>query len=82
MKLAYPITTEKAMGFIESKNTVCFVVDKKATKPQIRDEVEKTYSEKVLKVNTLNTSKGLKKAFVTFKKPGAAADVAAKLKVV
>ena len=72
-----PIITEKSMsGNQESVYT--FKVDKRATKTQIKNEIERQFGVKVLNVNTLNTkpkarrvgrytgnSKTYKKAIVT-----------------
>lgn len=72
-----PVITEKSMsGNQESVYT--FKVDKKATKTQIKSEIERQFGVKVLNVNTLNTkpkarrvgrytgnSKTYKKAIVT-----------------
>ena len=49
-----PVITEKSMsGNQESVYT--FKVDKKATKTQIKSEIERQFGVKVLNVNTLNT---------------------------
>ncbi len=82
MKILYPMTTEKAMAGIERENSITFAVEKTATKTEVKAEVEKSFGEKVSKVNTIVTPKGGKKAIVKFHKAGAAADVASKLKVV
>ena len=72
-----PVITEKSMsGNQESVYT--FKVDKKATKTQIKSEIERQFGVKVINVNTLNTkpkarrvgrytgnSKTYKKAIVT-----------------
>ncbi len=72
-----PVITEKSMsGNQESVYT--FKVDKKATKTQIKSEIERQFGVKVLNVNTLNTkpkarrvgrytgtSKTYKKAIIT-----------------
>ena len=72
-----PVITEKSMsGNQESVYT--FKVDKRATKTQIKSEIERQFGVKVLNVNTLNTkpkarrvgrytgnSKTYKKAIVT-----------------
>ena len=81
MVVLYPITTEKAVGMIERENKIAFIVEKGATKAQIREAVEREYEVKVESVNTLITFDGKKKAFVKLK-PGFSADeVAAKLKI-
>jgi len=79
--LLYPITTEKAIGMIELENKIVFVIDKRATKKDVKDAVEKTFSVKVEKINTLITPKGDKRAYVKLKQGFKADDVAAKLKI-
>jgi len=80
--LQYPVTNEKAIGLIELKNTLTFVVNTQATKPEIKKEVEQLFEVKVASVNTLITPQGLKRAFVKLKDGFKADDVAAKLKIV
>ena len=50
----FPLTTESAMKKIEDNNTLVFIVDKRANKPQIQTAVKKLYDIDVAKVNTLN----------------------------
>lgn len=56
-----PVITEKATNLTE-QNKVVFRVAPKATKPQIKEAVEKLFDVKVTGVNTLVT-KGKKKIF-------------------
>ena len=56
-----PIVTEKAT-FASEDNKVIFKVRKTATKPQIKEAVEKLFDVKVLDVNTL-LRKGKRKTF-------------------
>jgi large subunit ribosomal protein L23 len=56
-----PIVTEKATIAAES-NKVVFKVSRTATKPQIKEAVEKLFEVKVTSVNTL-LRKGKKKSF-------------------
>lgn len=42
------------MKKIEDNNTLVFIVDKRANKPQIQSAVKKLYDIDVAKVNTLN----------------------------
>jgi large subunit ribosomal protein L23 len=51
-----PLITEKATAASE-KNQVVFEVAKSATKPQIKEAVEKLFDVKVKRVNTLNTKR-------------------------
>ncbi len=78
----HPITTEKAIGLVELQNTIQFVVESGSTKPEIKKEVEGTFSVKVQSVNTYFTPKGEKRAYVKLKKGFKADDIAAKLKMV
>lgn len=48
--IKHPLTTESAMKKIEDTNTLVFVVDIKANKPQIRNAVKKLYNIDVSKV--------------------------------
>lgn len=80
--ILYPVTNEKAIGLIELQNTLTFVVETMATKPQIKKDVEDLFEVKVQSVNTLITPGGKKRAYVRLKKGFKADDVAAKLKIV
>lgn len=82
MILIAPIKTEKVIGKIEIENSLRFEVAFKATKKQVKDEVEKLFSVKVVSVKTLVTPKGRKHAIVRFAKEFKADDVATKLKMV
>jgi len=79
MAILYPVTTEKAIALIERRNTLTFIVEGRATKNELKAEVEREYAVKVHSVNTLNDMKGRKKAFVRLTKEFKADDVAAKL---
>ncbi len=79
--ILYPLTTEKGVSGIEARNEIVVVVSKDATKPLLRAEAEKMFGSKVARVRT-SISAGKKKAVLKFVKQGAAADVAAKLKII
>ncbi len=49
-----PVVSEKSYDLIEFRNTYTFEVDRRATKPQIREAVERIFDVKVLRVNTMN----------------------------
>jgi large subunit ribosomal protein L23 len=80
--ILYPVTNEKAVGLIENQNTLTFIVEGKATKPQIKKDIETLFAVKVASVNTLISPTGKKRAYVKLKKGFKADDVAAKLKIV
>jgi ribosomal protein L23 len=82
MILIAPVKTEKSIGKIEIENSLRFEVAFKATKKQIKDEVEKLFSVKVHSVKTLVTPEGRKHAVVRLAKEYKADDIATKLKMV
>ncbi|MCC7330972.1 MAG: 50S ribosomal protein L23 [Flavobacteriales bacterium] len=49
-----PIVTEKMTGLTEKHNRYGFIVNDKANKIQIKNEVEKRYSVTVESINTMN----------------------------
>ena len=75
------LTTEKAIRLLETENSVTFIVDRRASKNEIKREVERVFNVKVERVNTMITTKGKKKAIVKLTKEYKAMDVATKLGV-
>jgi large subunit ribosomal protein L23 len=51
-----PVVTEKSTIAREEENKYLFEVDRKATKIEIRDAVEKIFKVSVVDVNTINMS--------------------------
>ncbi len=49
-----PLVTEKATINTETSNQVCFEVDRRANKIQIKEAVETVFKKKVLSVQTMN----------------------------
>merc|ERR1712008_588796 len=78
----FPLTTESAMKKIEDNNTLVFIVDKRANKPQIKYAVKKLYDIDVSKVNTLIRPDGEKKAYVRLAPDYDALDVANKIGII
>ncbi|KPU63229.1 50S ribosomal protein L23 [Thermococcus argininiproducens] len=74
-----PVVTEKAISMVERENKLTFIVDKRATKPEIKKAVETIYDVKVEKVNIIITMKGEKKAYVKLKPEYSASEVAARI---
>jgi len=75
----YPLMTEVASRLLETENKLIFMVNLKASKPDIRKAVEELYDVGVEKVNVLITPRGEKKAFVKLHPDYKAVDVAIKL---
>jgi len=76
--IKYPLSTEKSIRLMESENTLIFIVDKKATRIDVKKSIEDAFNVKVTRVRTLIT-KGKKKAYVQFSNETPAIDVATKL---
>lgn len=77
--IKHPLSTEKSIRLMESENKLIFVVDRKATKPEIKKEIEELFKVKVTKVNTFISPKGDKRAYVQFDMETPAIDVATQL---
>lgn len=74
-----PHVTEKTLMLMEQNNVLTFIVDRRASKPQIKEAVEKMFEVKVVKVNTLITPRGEKKAYVKLAPEYSAVDIASRM---
>lgn len=77
--VSYPLSTEKSLRLLEAENKMVFIVNIKANKHMIKEDLEKTFKIKVNKVNVLITPGGIKKAYVKFSDETPAIDLATKL---
>ena len=77
--IKYPLATEKAVRMMEVENKLVLIVDRKATKNDIKKAIKKLLKVKVLKVSTLNTPDNRKKAYILLSSETPAIDVATKL---
>ena len=77
--IKYPLSTEKSIRLMESKNSLMFVVDIKANKIQIKKAIEELFEVKVSKVNTAIGPDAKKRAYVKFTEENPAIDVATQL---
>ena len=76
-----PHITEKTIALMEKNNVLTFIVDIRANKKQIKEAVERLYGVKVVKVSTLITPRGEKKAYVKLAPEYSAVDIAAAMGV-
>ena len=79
MIIKYPVSTEKSVKMIQTENKLIFVVDRAATKKEIKEEVERLFNAKVIAINTLTTPAAEKRAIVQFSDETPAIDIATKL---
>jgi large subunit ribosomal protein L23 len=77
--IKHPLATEKSIRLMEAENKLVFVVDKKATKQEIKKAIEQMFKAKVVSVNTHNAVTGEKRAYITFAKETPAIDIATSL---
>ena len=75
------LVTEKTFDLIERENKLVFIVDRLANKSQIKRAIEKIHNVKVIKINTLITATGEKKAFVKLHPDNSAQDISIDLGV-
>lgn len=77
--ISHPHLSEKSMTKVDEENTLVFIVDERSEKNQIQRAVEELFEVEVEKVNTQNTRKGRKKAYVKLSPEYEALDVATQL---
>jgi large subunit ribosomal protein L23 len=78
MILIKPLMTEKAVRMIEAENKITFIVDRRATRTEIKKEFESNFDTKVDSIN-INIIKNQKIALIRLKTENAAINVATKL---
>jgi len=81
MTIKHPLVTEKAMNDMDFENKLQFVVATDATKPEIRDAIQRQFDVGVESVNTQVTMDGQKKAVVTLSEDDDAQEVASRIGV-
>ncbi|MBU4501785.1 MAG: 50S ribosomal protein L23 [Nanoarchaeota archaeon] len=77
-----PLATEKAVRLMEAENKLIFIVDKKATRTEVKKAVEELFKVKVEKVNTLIDTKGRKKAYTKLSMETPAIDIATQMGII
>ena len=76
--ILHPYITEKTFELVETEKKICFIVERSASKSQIKDAIKTLYEQKSVAVNTARTIYG-KKAFVEFETVETARDLATKI---
>lgn len=82
--IKYPLITEAAFNKMDdvNENALVFIVDRRATKHEIKHAFETLYKVKVVKVNTLITPNGKKKAFIKLSPDYNALDLATEVGII
>ena len=76
------VFSEKSLKLLEEQNTLTLIVRREASKPLIKQAVEKMLGVKVVRVRTLITPRGEKKAYVRLSPEYNASEVATRLGLV
>jgi len=74
-----PVTSEKAVRLMEGQNILTLIVDNKSNKQKIKKSIQDLFKVTVIKINTLNTTKNEKKAYVKLSAKDNALDIGADL---
>jgi large subunit ribosomal protein L23Ae len=77
--LDHPLNTEKANKLMTERNTLTFIVDRRANKVQIKRAFNDIHKCKPLSINTLNTPLGKKKAYIRLRPENEAVGIASKM---
>ena len=77
--IKYPLSTEKAIRLMESENKLVFIVERRAKKPEIKKAIETMFNIKIMKITTLITPQGGKKAYIQLSPENPALDIATDL---
>jgi ribosomal protein uL23 len=82
--IKYPLITESAFNKMDNinENALVFIVDRRATKHEIKSAFESLYNVSVVKVNTLITPQGKKKAFIKLSTEFSALDLATEVGII
>lgn len=77
--IKYPLSTEKSIRLMESENKLIFVVNKKATKKEIKKAIEDMFKVEVDDVNIFVNADGEKRAYIKFSAKNPAIDIATQM---
>ena len=77
--IKHPLSTEKSIRMMEQENKLIFVVDRRATKKDIKEAIETMFKVKVVSVNSFVSVTGEKKAYVKFAASNPAIDIATQM---
>lgn len=77
--IRYPLSTEKSIRLMESRNILTFIISPQSTKGDVKKDIEETFKVKVIDVRTLSTPKGEKKAYVKISRENPAIDIATQM---
>lgn len=77
--IKYPLSTEKSIRLMEAENKLIFVVNKKATKKEIKKAIEEMFKVEVDKINMFVNADGEKRAYVKFNAKNPAIDIATQM---
>jgi large subunit ribosomal protein L23 len=79
--IKHPLITEQTVALMDKDNALVFIVERRASKKDIKQAVEELYEIELISVNTLILPDGRKKAYVKLREEYLADEVATKIGV-
>ena len=76
--ILHPYITERTFELVETEKKICFIVERTASKVEIKNAINTLYEQKAISVNTARTVYG-KKAFAQFETVDIARELATKI---
>ncbi len=77
----HPLVTEQTVALMDLDNVLVFIVERTASKKDIKHAIEELYEVELISVNTLILTDGRKKAYVKLREEYLADEVATKIGV-
>ncbi|MDM7275664.1 MAG: 50S ribosomal protein L23 [Thermoprotei archaeon] len=75
-------SSEKASRLMDNENIITLIVDRRATRHEVKRAFEEMFKVKVVEVRTLITSRGEKKAYVKLSPEVKAREIATRIGIV
>ena len=79
--IKHPLITEQTVALMDRDNALVFIVERRASKTDIKQAIEELYEVELLSVNTMILPDGRKKAYVKLREEYLADEVATKIGV-
>jgi large subunit ribosomal protein L23 len=77
----HPLVTEQTVALMDRDNMLVFIVDRTASKKDIKHAIEELYEVELESVNTMILTDGRKKAYIKLREEYLADEVATKIGV-
>lgn len=79
--ISHPLISEQTVASMDKDNMLVFIVERRASKKDIKQAIEELYEVELVSVNTMILPDGRKKAYVKLREEYLADEVATKIGV-